>query len=99
PQGSGPWLYALDIEQRVPHRISFGLEHYTSLAASASGTRLVATVDESHSSIWSAPLNLEPGASTGQPASQPVSLVSAAGLSPRTGPNYILFVSARAGPA
>jgi Tol biopolymer transport system component len=97
PQGSGPWLYALDIEQRVPHRISFGLEHYTSLAASASGTRLVATVDESHSSIWSAPLKLDPGASAGQPATQPVSLVSATGLSPRTGPNYILYVSARAG--
>jgi Tol biopolymer transport system component len=97
PHGSGPWLYALDIEQRVPHRISFGLEHYTSLAASAGGTRLVATVDESHSSIWSAPLKLDPGASGGQHATQPVSLVSATGLSPRTGPNYILYVSARAG--
>jgi Tol biopolymer transport system component len=97
PHGSGPWLYALDIEQRVPHRISFGLEHYTSLAASAGGTRLVATVDESHSSIWSAPLSPDPGASGGQHATQPVSLVSATGLSPRTGPNYILYVSARAG--
>ena len=47
PQGSGPWLYALNVEQRVPHRISFGLERYTSLAASDGGTRLVATVDES----------------------------------------------------
>jgi Tol biopolymer transport system component len=97
PHGSGPWLYALDIEQRVPHRISFGLEHYTSLAASAGGTRLVATVDESHSSIWSAPLSPDPGASGGQHATQPVSLVSATGLSPRTGPNYILYVSARGG--
>jgi Tol biopolymer transport system component len=97
PQGSGPWLYALDIDQRVPHRISFGLEHYTSLAASAGGTRLVATVDESHSSIWSAPLSPDPGAGAAQRATQPVSLVSATGLSPRTGPNYILYVSARAG--
>jgi Tol biopolymer transport system component len=97
PQGSGPWLYALDIQQRVPHRISFGLERYTSLAASAGGTRLVATVDESHSSIWSAPLSPDPGASAGPHATQPVSLVSATGLSPRVGPNYILYVSARAG--
>jgi Tol biopolymer transport system component len=97
PQGSGPWLYAVDVEQRVPHRISFGLERYTSLAASAGGTRLVATVDEANSSIWSAPLGPDPGASRGQPATQPVSLVSATGLSPRTGPNYILYVSARAG--
>jgi Tol biopolymer transport system component len=97
PQGSGPWLYALNVEQRVPHRISFGLEHYTSLAASADGTRFVATVDESSSSIWSAPLSPDPGPSGGQRATQPVSLVSATGLSPRTGPDYILYVSARAG--
>jgi Tol biopolymer transport system component len=97
PQGSGPWLYALNVEQRVPHRISFGLERYTSLAASAGGTRLVATVDESRSSIWSASLGPDPGASGSQRAIQPVSLVSETGLSPRTGPNYILYVSARAG--
>jgi Tol biopolymer transport system component len=97
PEGSGPWLYALNVEQRVPHRISFGLERYTSLAASAGGTRLVATVDESTSSIWSAPLSLDPGVSGGQRATQPVSLVSATGRSPRRGPNYILYVSARAG--
>jgi hypothetical protein len=24
--GSGPWLYGMDIERRVPHRISFGVE-------------------------------------------------------------------------
>jgi Tol biopolymer transport system component len=97
PQGSGPWLYAVNVEQRVPHRISFGLERYTSLAASAGGTRLVATVDASNSSIWSAPLGPDPGASGGPRALQPVSLVSATGLSPRTGPDYILYVSARAG--
>jgi len=93
PQGSGPWLYALNVEQRVPHRISFGLERYTSRAANADGTRLVATIDESNSSIWSAPLTLDPGAG----GAQRLSLVSATGLSPRTGPNYILYVSARAG--
>jgi Tol biopolymer transport system component len=97
PEGSGPWLYALNVEQRVPHRISFGLERYGSLAASAGGTRLVATVDESSSNIWSAPLSLDPGVNGGQRAAQPVSLVSATGRSPRTGPDYILYVSARAG--
>jgi Tol biopolymer transport system component len=97
PQGSGPWLYALNVEQRVPHRISFGLERYTSLAASAGGTRLVATVDESNSSIWSVPLRRDSGTSGDLRATQPVSLVAATGLSPRTGPDYILYVSARAG--
>ena len=56
----------------------------------------VATVDESNSSIWSAPLTPDPVASGGQRAT-PVSLVSATGLSPRTGPDYVLYVSARAG--
>jgi Tol biopolymer transport system component len=97
PQGSGPWLYALNVEQRVPHRISFGLERYTSLAASAAGTRLVATVDESNSSIWSVPLSPDPPAGADQPATRAASLVSATGLSPRTGPDYVLYVSARAG--
>jgi hypothetical protein len=97
PQASGPWLYAMNLEQRVPHRISFGLERYTSLAASGDGTRLLATVDESHSSIWSAPLSPELGAGGGLRAPAPESLLSATGSSPRTGLDYLLYVSARAG--
>ena len=94
-QGLGPWLYALNVEQRVPHRISFGLERYSSLAASASGTRLVATVDESSSTIWSAPLG---GAADGiAGGTSSVRQVSASGLSPRAGAGYLLYVSARAG--
>ena len=31
--GSGPWLYGIDVERRVPHRISFGVEQYTSISA------------------------------------------------------------------
>jgi Tol biopolymer transport system component len=96
PQGSGPWLYALNVEQRIPHRVSFGLERYTSLAASASGARLVATVDESTSSIWSAPLSPGPVARSAPSATQPASAVSVTGLSPRAGPDYLLYVSARA---
>jgi Tol biopolymer transport system component len=94
-QGAGPWLYGLDLEQRVPHRISFGLERYTSLAASADGARLAATVEESSSSIWSMPLSVEPG--SGQNPTQPVALVSTNGISPRAGPDYIIYVSASAG--
>jgi Tol biopolymer transport system component len=97
PLGSGPWLYALNLEQRVPHRISFGLERYTSLAAGADGARLVATVDESSSSIWSTPLGRDPVARGDERARQAVSLVSPTGLSPRAGPDFILYVSARAG--
>jgi Tol biopolymer transport system component len=97
-QGSGPWLYALDLEQRISHRVSFGLERYTSLAVSGHGLRLVATVDESKSSIWSASLNADPAPGRdGQREAQAVSLVSSTGESPRTGPHYLLYVSAPAG--
>lgn len=91
-QGAGPWLYALDLEQRVSHRVSFGLERYASLAASAGGARLLATVAEPSSSIWSTALEaVSPGAVA------PGALVSSTGFSPRVGPDYLLYVATRAG--
>ena len=45
--GSGPWIYAMDVDRRVPHRISTGVEPYVSLAASADGRRVAATVSRS----------------------------------------------------
>src|SRR4029077_12531080 len=44
PDGSGPWLCSMDTERRVPHRLTSGLDRYTSLAASADGRRLVVTL-------------------------------------------------------
>jgi Tol biopolymer transport system component len=49
--GSGPWLYSIDLDHRQPRRVSFGLERYTSLAASAGGRRLVATLASSKSTL------------------------------------------------
>jgi DNA-binding winged helix-turn-helix (wHTH) protein len=37
--GSGPRIYGLDVERRLPHRLTNGLDRYTSLAASADGHR------------------------------------------------------------
>ena len=50
--GSGPWMYAVDVERRRPYRISSGLEAYSSLAGSADGSRLVATIANPRTSIW-----------------------------------------------
>ena len=92
--GSGPWLYTLDTERRGPHRISFGLETYTSLAASADGQRLVATVVNSGSSLWRLTLRAMDGA----PATAPTpSLLSADGAAPRLGPDYVLYVAWHSG--
>src|SRR5579862_7466891 len=52
PDGSGQWLYSMDVEHRIPHRLSSGLEQYTSLAASADGRRLVATLAKPKRTLW-----------------------------------------------
>jgi Tol biopolymer transport system component len=54
--GSGPWLWALNPEDKGTRRVSFGLEQYTSVAASANGRRLVATVANPSANLWSVPI-------------------------------------------
>jgi Tol biopolymer transport system component len=90
--GSGPWMYAVDAERRVPHRISSGLESYTSLAASADGARLVATIANPRSSVWRMSIT-EDGAAAA--ASTQPSRIVANGVAPRLGADFLLFVSRR----
>ncbi|MGC1522328.1 MAG: hypothetical protein WA803_12380 [Steroidobacteraceae bacterium] len=87
--GSGPWMYSVDVERRVVHRISAGLESYTSLAASANGRRLAATIASSRESIWRLSLSMD-GDSLA--ASAP-SLVLANGVAPRLAADALLYVS------
>ena len=89
--GSGPWLHTIDVERRVPHRINAGVDRYTSLAGSADGTRVVATVASSRGTLWRMNLAGTPAADT--PAATPVSLTTARGSSPRLGPGFLLYVS------
>jgi Tol biopolymer transport system component len=90
--GSGPWMYALDIERRVPRRVSSGLESYTSLGASADGERLVATIANPHTSVWRVTLTLD---RNGAAAAGDPSLVLANGVTPRLGGGSLLYVSRR----
>jgi Tol biopolymer transport system component len=90
PDGSGPWLYSMDVERRVPHRLTSGLDQYTSLAASADGRRLVATLASPKTTLWRLRV-------TDLPAEIPaarISLTTNTGFSPRLGPDYLLYVSA-----
>jgi Tol biopolymer transport system component len=88
--GSGPWLYEMDVERRIPHRLNGGLGKYTSLAASADGKRLAVTIARPKKTMWR--LKLEetatelPGASRVSPASNSVA-------APRLGPGYLLYLS------
>jgi Tol biopolymer transport system component len=88
--GSGPWLHSLDIERREPHRVSVGLERYTSLAASADGRRLVATLAGARRIFWRFPLT---GTLVDSTAGQRIELTTGSGTSPRLGPDYLLYVS------
>jgi Tol biopolymer transport system component len=90
PDGSGPWLYSIDLERRIPHRISSGLDRYTSLAASADGHRLVATLATPKRTLWRLPI---PGSSAETPQVTRVSIPTNTGFSPRLGPDYLLYVS------
>ena len=84
-EGSGPWIYAMDVERRAPHRISTGVEEYVSLSASADGRRLVATVSRSKAGLWRVPIA---DRVIDESEAAPVSLPTATGLSPRMGPGY-----------
>ena len=91
PDGSGPWLYSVDVERRIPHRLTSGLDQYTSLAASADGRRLVVTLASSKRTLWRLRIA---GSPTEVSAAARISLTTSTGFSPRLGPNYLLYVSA-----
>ena len=91
PDGSGPWLYSMDVERRIPHRLTSGLDRYTSLAASADGRRLVATLATPKRTLWRLPIADSP-AEVSAPVR--ISLTTNTGFSPRLGANYLLYVSA-----
>jgi Tol biopolymer transport system component len=90
--GSGPWLYSMNVERRIPHRLTPGLDRYTSLAASADGRRLVATLATPKKTLWRLRIT-DPLAPTDVSAPARISLTTSTGSFPRLGPNYLLYVS------
>lgn len=92
--GSGPWLYATDVERRVSSRISSGIERYTSLAASADASHLVVTVSNPKASLWHLAVDAE---TMNESAATPVALPTGRAWSPRFGPGYLLYVSSKGG--
>jgi serine/threonine protein kinase len=88
--GSGPWLWALDVDRRTTRRVSGGVEKYTSVAASADGRRLVATVTNPFSALWRVPIAdrlIEERDVT------PYPLVAMRALAPRFGGRFLFFLS------
>jgi Tol biopolymer transport system component len=91
PDGSGPWLYGIDVERRIPHRLTSGLDRYTSLAASANGRRLVVTLASPKKTLWRLRIGDSPAEVS---AAARISLTTSTGFSPRLGPDYLLYVTA-----
>ena len=92
--GSGPWLYAMDVHRREAHRISFGVETYTSLAASLDGSRLVVTVARPKATLWRIPLS---DRASGTTAPRRIALPTVGGRSPRFGSESLLYVASKGG--
>jgi Tol biopolymer transport system component len=90
PDGSGPWLYGMDVGRRIPHRLSTSPDRYTSLAASSDGHRLVLTLAHATSTLWSLRI---PDSPAGVAAPGRISLTTNTGFSPRFGPGYVVYLS------
>nr|MBA3297682.1 PD40 domain-containing protein [Acidobacteriota bacterium] len=82
------------VERRIPHRISSGVEQYTSLAASAGGDRLAVTVANPKGTLWRVPISDQVA---DESAASRITLPTVRGASPRLGANYLIFVSSKSG--
>jgi Tol biopolymer transport system component len=98
--GTGPWLYALDLDDRIADRLSTGIEHYVSIAASAETPtqprRLVATVSNPSVQLWTVPV--ENGVADERVVSR-IELPTARSAAPRFGPDSSLYYLASRGGA
>jgi Tol biopolymer transport system component len=90
--GSGPWLWAFDVERKLPRRIIFGLERYTSLSASSDGRRLVATVANPTASLFS--ISMQHGPIEERDV-KPYALPTVRALAPRFAGPWLFYLSSR----
>ncbi len=94
--GSGQWLYSMDVEHRIPHRVSSGIgDQYLSASVTNSHPiRIVASVARPTASLWTIPISnrVEPDASATR-----MSVPNPRALGPRFGDVYLLFLSGRGG--
>jgi len=82
--GTGPWLYMMDLKDRVPTRLSSGVERFISIAASTEiagqPRRLVATVSNPSVELWEIPLT---SGIAGEETASRLSLPTARSAAPR----------------
>ena len=98
--GTGPWLYSIDLGTGTSQRVMTGVEHYISIAASAEVAgrprRLVATVSNPTVGLWSMPIG------TGvaeEDSAQRLALPTARSAAPRFARDATLYYLAARGGA
>ena len=93
-EDGGRGLYALDVERRIPHVVTSGLEEYTSVSASSDGRRLAATVANPVRNLWTAPIadHIVDESGTAR-----FDLPTVRASAPRYGPDYVLYLSSKGG--
>jgi len=92
--GTGPWLYALDVERKVTHRVGDRLTRYTSVSASADGRRVVASAGNQSATLWNVPILDHPAEERDVTR---VSVPSDRALAPRFGGANLYYLSSLAG--
>lgn len=93
--GSGQWLYAVDVEHRIPHRVSSGgiAEQYLSVGVSrARPRRVVTTLATPTASLWTVPISDRVQA---EAAATLVPTPNTRALGPRFAPGYLAFLSSK----
>jgi dipeptidyl aminopeptidase/acylaminoacyl peptidase len=82
------------VERRVSQRLNTGVDPYTSIAASADGRRIVGAVSRPTSGLWRGTIDERP---IDESRAVRITLPTAHGLSPRFGPDYILYRASTSG--
>ena len=94
--GSGQWLYSIDVERRIPHRVSSGLEdqYLTVSVSDIRPRRLVASVARPSATLWTVPIS---NGIESEASAVPFPTSNVRSLAPRFGSGYLLFLSGRGG--
>ena len=89
---SGPWLWTLDLKTKESRRLSFGLNQYTSVAASADGRKLIATTSSPKANLWIVPIL---GRLAEESDVKPFPLPNVRALAPRFAGTSLFYLSSR----
>jgi Tol biopolymer transport system component len=89
--GSGPWLWSLDVPTRLTRRVS-SVDPYTYVSASRERRRVVAAVARRTSSLWRVPVRDRPAEDRDV---TPYPLPVERGLAPRFAGSVLFFLSGR----